>query len=586
MVGIIIFSSTCFVMNIFYFLRWMAGLLFCSFFVLVFALQPSYGGMAIKVKTDKGAEENVDLYEGSYALLIGAGNYLAGWPSLESIHGELDDVEALLKRKGFTVERVNDPNSRQLLDAFTSFINRHGYEPNNRLLFFYSGHGYTRKNGKKGYLVPVDAPDPDKDEKGFLTKALGMNHILSWSRDIEAKHVLFLFDSCFSGTVFKQRDRAKPPTHITRLTAQPVRQFITAGQAGESVPANSTFTPMFIDALKFGIGDLNRDGYVSGTELGLFLQEKVPLHAKQSPQFGKIQDYELSRGDFIFVAGLPALKQETRSSDSLPESPGSVFKEPFTGMEFVWIEGDCFQMGQSEQEEEQIVNERKAGKYRQLFNDEREQLVHERGEEKYRQLFNDERPVHEVCVDGFWMGKYEVTQGQWQKLMGNNPARNKSGEDFPVEQVSWNKVQGFIHKLNQKEDNTFRLPTEAEWEYAARSKARNENFSGGNDVNVVAWHSGNSGKITHRVGTKKPNSLGLYDMSGNVWEWCGDWYYQDYYSVSPRNNPKGPPTGTDRVVRGGSWGDGPFYVRVSCRDWTGSDQHDGYLGFRLVVPGK
>ncbi|HER62418.1 MAG TPA: hypothetical protein ENO11_00365, partial [Desulfobacteraceae bacterium] len=314
-------------MNLCIFFRRSAWTFFWGMFVLVFSLQSAYGAMAIRVpvKGDEGADEEMDLYGGSYALIIGASAYRAGWPSLESIPGELDNVENLLKRKGFKVERVRDPDSRQLKDAFTRFINQYGYDRKNRLLFFYSGHGYTRNDGKKGYLVPVDAPDPDKDEKGFLIKALGMNHILSWSRDIEAKHVLFLFDSCFSGTIFKLRDRPKPPPHITRLTAQPVRQFITAGQAGESVPANSTFTPMFIDALRFGIADLNRDGYVSGTELGLYLQEKVPLHANQSPQFGKIQDYELSRGDFIFLAGEPADDKAVELSPPAAESEGSAY---------------------------------------------------------------------------------------------------------------------------------------------------------------------------------------------------------------------------------------------------------------------
>ena len=534
-----------------------------GFILLLSSVHSACGVMAIRVKDPKGVEEDVQLYSGSYALLVGASNYHAGWPSLESIPGELDNVETMLQRKGFVVKRVHDPDSKQLKDAFTSFINSHGYDPNNRLLFFYSGHGFTRMNGKKGYLVPVDAPDPDKDEKGFLTKALGMNHILSWSRDIEAKHVLFLFDSCFSGTVFKQRDRPKPPKHITRLTAQPVRQFITAGQAGESVPANSTFTPMFIDALKFGVGDLNQDGYVSGTELGLFLQEKVPLHANQSPQFGKIQDYDLSRGDFVFVVGEQT--PTTESTTSAPTAPpaGTAYKEPASGIDFVWVEDGCFQMGQTEQEKTHIIGEL--------------------GEEKYKKFFKDEMPVHEVCLDGFWIGKFEVTQGQWQKIMGSNPAYFKSGDDFPVEQVSWNEVQKFIDKLNKSGGKSYRLPTEAEWEYAARGKARNEVFSGGNDVDALAWYSGNSNKTTHRVGTKKPNHIGLYDMSGNVWEWCNDWYYAGYYGVAPRNNPKGPPTGTDRVGRGGSWGDSPSYMRVSYRDWNGVDKRDQYLGFRLVA---
>jgi len=566
---------------------------FCSFLLFLFAANMVYGGIAVRLKSPKGGEEKVELYGGSYALLIGAGNYRAGWPSLESIHGELDNVEDVLQQKGFTVVRVNDPDSRQLFEAFTNFINRYGYDSSNRLLFFYSGHGYTRKNGKKGYLVPVDAPVPEKDEKGFLTKALGMNHILSWSRDIEANHVLFLFDSCFSGTIFKLRDRAKVPPHISRLTALPVRQFITAGQAGESVPANSTFTPMFIDALKFGIADLNGDSYVSGTELGMFLQEKVPLHVNQSPQFGKIQDYDLSRGDFIFLAGLPdkQKKGQKNGSNSQPEPPaalsdqqGNQTVEPHTGMQFVKIKGDCYQMGQTALEQKEIVEQRGKAKYQQFFDTERQQIVNKWPLEKFLLHFKDEQPEHQVCVDTFWMGKYEVTQGQWQKLMGNNPARFQSGDSYPVEQVSWNQIQTFLEKLNKTSNASFRLPTEAEWEYAARSKRVSLSFSGGNDADGLAWHGGNSGGKTHKVGTRKPNDFGLYDMSGNVWEWCSDWYYKGYYSVSPRRNPKGPPTGKNRVVRGGSWEDGPFYLRVSSRNYSAPDDRDGYLGFRLMLP--
>ena len=142
----------------------------CSMLILLVCCQSVYAAMSIRVpvKDGKGVEDEIDLYGGSYALLIGASVYKGGWPSLESIPGELDNVENLLKRKGFQIERINDPDSKQLKDAFTGFINRYGYDRNNRLLIFYSGHGYTRNNGKKGYLVPVDAPDPDKDEKGFL----------------------------------------------------------------------------------------------------------------------------------------------------------------------------------------------------------------------------------------------------------------------------------------------------------------------------------------------------------------------------------------------------------------------------------
>jgi len=239
-------------------------------------------------------------YSGSYALLVGVSDYRRGWPDLKSIPGELKEVEAALRQNGFTVEIVINPDSTRLYDAYRNFINRYGYDKDNRLLFFFSGHGYSRMNGKKGYLVPVDAPDPRKNEKDFLRKALTMSDVLTWSRKMESKHALFLFDSCFSGTIFKTRALPKRPPHISVYTSRPVRQFITAGSEGEEVPAKSVFTPSFVRALR-GEGDLNGDKYVTGTELGMYLTEKViGYNTFQTPQYGKIRDPDLDEGDFVF----------------------------------------------------------------------------------------------------------------------------------------------------------------------------------------------------------------------------------------------------------------------------------------------
>ncbi len=256
-------------------------------------------GIKVSVKDTSGNE--IPLYEGSYALLIGVSDYTAGWPDLRNIPSELDRVEKTLRKQGFHITRIMNPDSKALTAAFEEFIDQHGFDVNNRLLFFFSGHGHTRKGGEKGYLVPADAPHPLKDERGFLRKALPMTQILSWSRQMEAKHALFLFDSCFSGTVFKIKALPGRPPHITRSTSLPVRQYITAGDAGDAVPASSVFTPVFLDALEYGWADLNGDGYVSGTELGIYLQEKVPQHTAQTPQYGKIRDYKLSRGDYVFI---------------------------------------------------------------------------------------------------------------------------------------------------------------------------------------------------------------------------------------------------------------------------------------------
>lgn len=256
----------------------------------------------------------------------------------------------------------------------------------------------------------------------------------------------------------------------------------------------------------------------------------------------------------------------------------SAWRDPVTGIDFVWVPGGCYQMGNNDGECDKHAVEDGC----------------------------DERPVHKVCVGGFWMGRYEVTQAEWQRLMENNPSRFK-GDRNPVEQASWSEIQESIRKLNASGNDRFRLPSEAEWEYAARSGGRDEKFAGGNDPDLVAWHDGNSaqkknaggndrhlvasyvgglksGHSPHPVGTKAPNGLGLYDMSGNVWEWCEDVYDANAYANHARNNPIHNAGGPHRVVRGGSWNDNSDFVRATIRSRVepGFRDQRSFLGFRLV----
>lgn len=229
--------------------------------------------------------------------------------------------------------------------------------------------------------------------------------------------------------------------------------------------------------------------------------------------------------------------------------PGNNFTETVTGMEMIWVPSGQFDMGGWDDE---------AG--------------------------DDEKPVHRVELDGFWIGKFPVTQGQYQKLTTTNPSHLKKGEDFPVETMSWDDAWKYISELEKQTGVSFRLPTEAEWEYAARSGGKKEKYAGGRSVDSVAWYDNNSGSSTHRVGMKSPNGLGLYDMSGNVWEWCSDYYDSDYYSSSPGNNPQGPSSGSCRVLRGGSWRSRLAYVRAAYRVRLGSAYRSDFMGFRLVSP--
>jgi formylglycine-generating enzyme required for sulfatase activity len=198
--------------------------------------------------------------------------------------------------------------------------------------------------------------------------------------------------------------------------------------------------------------------------------------------------------------------------------------------------------------------------------------------------YSDEKPVHQVKLSPFSIGQTEVTQELWEAVMGSNPSTRK-GQKLPVEQVSWDDCQTFITKLNQLTGQQFRLPTEAEWEFAARggNSSKVYKYSGSNNIGDVAWCSLNSGDRSHEVGTKQPNELRLYDMSGNVNEWCQDWYGSNYYSASVINNPTGPTTASTRVFRGGSWHDNASYGRVSYRGDFTPYYCLSILGLRLAL---
>jgi len=199
---------------------------------------------------------------------------------------------------------------------------------------------------------------------------------------------------------------------------------------------------------------------------------------------------------------------------------------------------------------------------------------------------SDEKPVHEVCMGAFYIGKNEVTQEQWQAVMGSNPSFFKEcGMNCPVENVNWEDTLEFIRRLKEETGKNYRLPTEAEWEYAARSGGEKQQWSGTSsldDLKDYAWYSDNSEGKIYPVGQKKPNGLGIYDMSGNVKEWVLDYYDEKYYEKSPRENPQGSLSGK-RVTRGGSWNASPSYLRASARDWASPSHRYHENGFRLAV---
>ncbi|MDS4068697.1 MAG: formylglycine-generating enzyme family protein [Candidatus Competibacter sp.] len=216
------------------------------------------------------------------------------------------------------------------------------------------------------------------------------------------------------------------------------------------------------------------------------------------------------------------------------------------GPDMVKISGGCFQMGSPENEPDRGVDERQ----------------------------------HQVCVRAFEIGRYEVTQRQWQAVMGNNPSEFQGCADCPVENVSWNDVRDYLARLNGRTGGTYRLPSEAEWEYACRGGVAGQRYCGGDDEDRVAWYYGNSGNKTHSVGRKAANGYGLYDMSGNVWEWTCSLYDSDYGGAEKECTTRDTPGA--RAVRGGSWDDLPAWVRSAYRLRNAPPDRDNDAGFRLA----
>lgn len=715
-------------------------------------------------------------YAGSHALFVVVKRYKAGWPALETESDELRTLAAILTTQGFQVEWLEDPTVQDLSSGILRFIKSHGYDRGNRLLIYFRGQAYTAAEGDQGFLLGVDSPRPGPGgaDRDLRRKSLPFNYVLSWAEQITSRHAIFLFDSCFSAKLFESKRLPDSPPNLTSHTALPIRQFLTAGKAGEKLSSKSYFASTVAEALS-GKGDLSGDGYLTGSELAMFVSASARVYpdgVQQTPQYAPIQNAEFNQGDLVFtlpvappsaappapVAGPGGLIVNTQPAGAevrlggvaLEKSP-AIFRdlearrypvsvtldgyEPyateteikpdqFTELPLIKLErstgtlvlrsdpGDLawelvdrplgaedlpptgrtpaalakapvgvytvvfHRPGWPDLKVEATVPRMDKGVAEAVYQPGRLEIDSQpagatvfgpEGQElgktplaipgvppgeyvyvlkltgyrsaslrtvvdagrivalkatldvwkgpltgqnwtvpKYGIWLNwvgpgsftmgnnegdsDEQPAHEVRLSqGYWLGKYEVTQAEYQAVMNRNPSQFKNaGATAPVEKVTWDEAMEFCQKITMVEGEAgrlpdgyvFSLPTEAQWEYACRAGSQAE-FGGSGKLEEMGWFGRNSRKTTHPVGQKQPNDWNFYDMHGNVWEWCRDWF--DSYPAGSVVDPVGASTGDTRVSRGGGWQDFPEMCRSTSRVRNAPDSRDETLGFRVAL---
>jgi formylglycine-generating enzyme required for sulfatase activity len=474
---------------------------------------------------------NLLFSQNKIALVIGNGSY-SDVPLRNPVN-DATDMANTLTELGFNATLKTNLNQQQLEDAIRAFEMK--IASGDIALFYFSGHG-VQVDGLN-YLVPVGAGIQAENEVRYKCTEAGL--VLDKMESAGSGMNIIILDACRDNPFKGVRSGTKGFAQMSAPTGSIISYSTAPGSvAMDGDSRNSPYTRNLIDAMK-----------IQGLKIEDVFKKERNNDAKETANRQIPWESSSLMNDFYFKPGFAIYQTQENTSTiyNLPTDPKSDF-----GIELVFVKGGAFTMGCT-----------------------REQTDCE----------EDEKPAHKVTVDDFYIGKYEVTQKQWSDVMGTSPsAFKKNEENCPVELVDWNEIQDFIKKLNQKTNKNYRLSTEAEWEYAARggNKGRGTKYSGSNNLDEVGWYSGNSSRKTYPVGQKKANELGLYDMTGNVWEWCSDWYGSDYYKNSPQNNPMGPSTGSHRVMRGGSLRYYHQNCRVSFRDFGDPDDGRNCLGFRLA----
>ena len=507
------------------------------------------------------------------ALVIGNSSY-----SSSPLKNPANDARAIadtLRKLGFEVdEKLNLGYIpfQEALESFGSKLRSGGVG-----LFYYAGHG-MQVNGSN-YLIPVDAKINAENEVRY--KAVDAGLVLAKMEQAMSDINIAIFDACRDNPfVRSSRSGSRGLAQVDAPTGTLIAYATAPGRtASDGDGNNGVYTESLIETLQTP-GLKVEEVFKRVRKLVLDKTDKGQVPWESSSLVGDFQflqpnnmtDLDLSPLHSSPVEPIVTAKPKTKQEAGLQGK----YTDPTTGMEFLPAPGNCFQMGDT-----------------------------------FGIGDTDELPVHTVCVDDFSIGKYNVTKDQFKKFVDETGYQteaekgngcyvhnsNKWAKDSntswrspgfyqednePAVCISWNDANAFSSWLSQKSNMRYRLPSEAEWEYAARSGGKNEKYAGSGSAEAVAWYKANSGYRTHPAGRKQPNGLGLYDMSGNVWQWVSDWFGENYYAASPKNNPQGPASSQHRVGRGGSWFSEEQAVRATKRMKVNPVNRYVDSGFRLV----
>jgi len=554
-----------------------------------------------------------------FALVIGNSNY-TGISRLRNPLNDANDMEAALRALGFTVEKVLDGNLERMETAVLNLRRRLGASRNTYGFFYFAGHG-VQYNGEN-YLIPVTA-DNIRNETHLRERAVSLQFVLDNLSEAGNELNMVVLDACRDNPFGWARSGSRGLSVVGRAPTGTIIMYAAgAGQtASDGTGRNGLFTGHLLTNLRTpglsvhdvfdrtmgDVIDVTRGvqhpemsvRFAGATRIFLGQRPTPPAPVAVTPPPAQVTPTPApavvtqppaqpapvattqppAQPAPVAVTPPPAQvtptpapavttqppPQVTPTPQPAPAvtTPAAVPQRPALEPGMIRIPGGSFQMGEGNN-------------------------------------------VRRVTISAFSMGRYPVTQKEWREVMGTDPSHYK-GDNLPVENISWFDAIEYCNRLSQREGlmpaytirgtgndrtlrwnsraNGYRLPTEAEWEYAVRGgngSLGNFTYSGSNNVDEVAWHSGNSGRSTQVVGTKKPNALGLYDMSGNVWEWCWDWF--GAYPSGAQTNPKGPSSGTSRVTRGGSWNFSSQHLRSAYRLNIVPTVKSNSVGFRLVRP--